>query len=57
MKPVLHYFGKFPPLAVLVAAEEAKIDLEVKEEPKYTKDTPPLLSLPAGYRPNSDQIN
>jgi hypothetical protein len=48
-KPLLQYSGKFPPLAVVAAAEIAGIEIEIKEEPKFAKDAPPLLCLPEGY--------
>ena len=47
-KPVLSYWEKAPPLAAVAAASLAGIELDAKPDPKATKDSPPLLTLPAG---------
>ena len=47
-KAVLKYWEKAPPLAALAAASLAGIEIDAKADPKFTKDTLPLLTLPGG---------
>lgn len=41
----LLFWERSPPLAILAAAEVAQVSIEVKVDPKFTKDSLPILLL------------
>jgi len=47
-RPILSYFEKSPPLAAIAVANLSGVDVELKADPKFTKDSLPALSLPGG---------
>ncbi len=47
-RPVLSYFEKAPPLAAMAIAKLCGVDVEFKADPKFTKDSLPILSLLGG---------
>ena len=47
----LMFWERSPPLAILAAAEIAQVSIEVKTDPKFTKDSLPILLLDAGRYP------
>ncbi|EIE22615.1 glutamyl-tRNA synthetase, putative [Coccomyxa subellipsoidea C-169] len=47
-RPLLSYFEKAPPLAAIAVATLAGVHVEIKADPKFTKDSLPALSIPGG---------
>lgn len=43
----LLFWERSPPLAILAAADIAQVSIEIKADPKYTKDSLPTLLLHA----------
>ena len=46
--PELLFWERSPPLAVLAAAEIAQVSIDAKPDPKFTKDSLPILLLHSG---------
>ena len=46
--PELLFWERSPPLAVLAAAELAHVSIDPKPDPKFTKDSLPILLLDSG---------
>jgi hypothetical protein len=48
-RPLLSYFEKAPPLAAIAVVQLSGVDVEIKADPKFTKDSLPALSVPGGW--------
>lgn len=46
---VVQYFEKAPPLAALAAAKLGGLKINAEANPKFTKDSPPILVFTDGY--------